>query len=417
MDIFDKCNKDGGYLGMMRVAKDKYYTRPILAPKPGPEMEFNGHKTIMWSINSYLGMAGNEEIRQVAKDAIEQYGPAAPMGSRMLTGNTTHHEALEDRLARFENKEAAILFNYGYLGVLGTMSALVGRSDTIVIDKLSHACMIDGTFLSGGNHRFFKHNDMNDLEKQLTAARAKASGGILIVTEGVFGMRGDLANLPDICALKQKYGARLFVDDAHGCGVMGPNGRGTTEHFGVMDKVDLYFSTFAKAFAAIGGFTAGNEQVVRYIVYNARTHIFAKSLPMIYVKVAEKTLDFIETRPELRLRMWEVAKRLQEGLRELGYNLGDTASPVTPVYVPGDLEVAKNVISYLREKKGVFVSGVMYPVVPKGVILLRMIPTASHTDEQIAVTLDAFKCLRDEFKLHLDNVKVSAPDSGGGMGA
>jgi glycine C-acetyltransferase len=379
-------------------------------------MEFNDHKTVMWSINSYLGLAGNDEIKAIAREAIDHYGPAAPMGSRMLTGNTVFHETLEKRLAAFQNKESAILFNYGYLGVLGTMSALVHRSDTIVIDKLSHACMIDGTFLAGGNFRFYKHNDMNDLEKQLKAARKTTRGGVLIVTEGVFGMRGDLANLPEICALKEKYDARLFVDDAHGCGVMGPSGKGTSEHFGVMDKVDLYFSTFAKAFAAIGGFTAGKEDVVRYIVYNARTHIFAKSLPMIYVKVVEKTLDFIEKRPELRQRMWEVARKLQSGLREIGFKLGDTASPVTPVYVPGDPEVAKKIIIFLREKKGIFVSGVMYPVVPKGVILLRMIPTASHTDEQIARTLEAFKSMRDEFKLHLDKVKVGV-GSGGGVGA
>jgi glycine C-acetyltransferase len=416
MDIFDKCHKEGGYLGVLRMADDKYYSRPILTPRPGPEMEFNNHKTVMWSINSYLGLAGNDEIRLIAHEAIDQFGPAAPMGSRMLTGNTVYHEALEKRLAAFQNKESAILFNYGYLGVLGTMSALVQRSDTIVIDKLSHACMIDGTFLAGGKFRFYKHNDMNDLEKQLKAARETTRGGILIVTEGVFGMRGDLANLPAICELKEKHEARLFVDDAHGCGVMGPNGKGTSEHFGVMDKVDLYFSTFAKAFAAIGGFTAGKEDVVRYIVYNARTHIFAKSLPMIYVKVVEKTLDFIEKRPELRKRMWEVALKLQRGLREIGFKLGDTASPVTPVYVPGDMKVAMEIIAFLREKKGIFVSGVMYPVVPKGVILLRMIPTASHTDEQIERTFEAFKAMRDEFKLHLDKVKVGI-GSGGGFGA
>ncbi|MBA7664273.1 putative pyridoxal phosphate-dependent acyltransferase [subsurface metagenome] len=405
MDVFNKCYKDGGYLGMFRLAKDKYFTRPILSHYPGTEMEFNGIKTIMWSINNYLGFAGNEEVKKIAVDSSSKYGASAPMGSRMLTGNTTLHEDLEKKLAQFENKESAILFNYGYLGVLGTFSAIVHRSDTIVIDKLSHACMIDGTFLAGGKYRFYKHNDMNDLEKQLKAANKLGRGGVLVVTEGVFGMRGDLANLPDICDLKEKYGARLFVDDAHGCGVMGPNGKGTSEHFGVMDRVDLYFSTFAKSFAAIGGFTAGYVDVIRYIRYNARTQIFAKSLPMIYVKVVDTTLDMIENNHGFRKRLWEVATKLQNGLKELGFKIGDTASPITPVYVPAEPEVAKQIVIYLREKKGVFVSGIMYPVVPKGIILLRMIPTASHTDDQIDKTLEAFKALRDDFTLHLDNVK------------
>lgn len=406
MDVFEKCYSDGGYLGMLRVAKDKYFSRPLLSHYPGTEMEFNGIKTIIWSINNYLGLSRNEEIKKVSVGATQEYGASAPMGSRMLTGNTTLHENLEKKLAEFEEKESAILFNYGYLGVLGTLSAIVHRSDTIVIDKLSHACMIDGTFLAGGKYRFYKHNDMNDLEKQLKSARKLSRGGILVVTEGVFGMRGDLANLPEICELKDTYGARLFVDDAHGCGVMGPNGKGTSDHFGVMERVDLYFSTFAKSFAAIGGFTAGQEDVIRYIRYNARTQIFAKSLPMIYVKTIDKTLDMIRNNPTYRERLWEVATKLQGGLKKLGFNLGDTASPITPVYVPAEPEVAKNIIIYLREKKGVFVSGVMYPVVPKGIILLRMIPTASHTEEQIEKTLDAFKALRDEFKLHLEAVPV-----------
>ncbi len=407
MDIFEKCYKDGGYLGILRKMKDKYYSRPILSPYPGTEMEFQGIKTIMWSINNYLGLANDEQLKKIAVDAAKEYGYSAPMGSRMLTGNTELHEALEDKLAKFEKKESAILFNYGYLGVLGTLSAIVNRSDTIIIDKLSHACMIDGTFLAGGKYRFYKHNDMDDLEKQLKAANKMRRGGILIVTEGVFGMRGDLANLPDICELKEKYDARVFVDDAHGCGVMGPNGKGTSEHFGVMDKVDLYFSTFAKSFAAIGGFTAGDEEVIRYIRYNARTQIFAKSLPLIYVKVIDATLDVIQNRPELRKRLWEVATKLQNGLRELGFNLGDTASPITPVYIPAEPEVAMKIIAYLREQKGIFVSGVMYPVVPKGIILLRMIPTAAHTDEQIEKTINAFKDLRDVFKLQLDSFKVA----------
>ncbi len=406
MDIFSKCYADGGYLGMFRMVKDKYFTRPILAPYPGPEMEFDGKKVIIWSINNYLGLAGNGELKKTAVNAAQEYGASSPMGSRMLTGNTLKHEALEKKLAEFENKGSAILFNYGYLGVLGTLSAIVHRSDTIVIDKLSHACMIDGTFLAGGKYRFFKHNDMNDLEKQLKTVRKTKRGGVLIVTEGVFGMRGDLAKLDELCELKDRYHARLFVDDAHGCGVMGENGKGTSEHFGVMDRVDLYFSTFAKAFAAIGGFTAGDDEVIRYIRYNARTQIFAKSLPMIYVDMIDTTLDKIVSEPKYRKRLWEVALNLQNGLRDMGFSIGDTQSPITPVYVPAEPEVAKDIIVYLREKQGVFVSGVMYPVVPKGIILLRMIPTAAHSDEQVDKTLDAFKHLRDEYKLKLDEVTI-----------
>ncbi|UCB45212.1 MAG: pyridoxal phosphate-dependent aminotransferase family protein [Spirochaetota bacterium] len=406
MDIFEKCYKEGGYLGIFRTVNDKYWTRPLLSTKPGTEMVFNGKKMIMWSINNYLGLAGNEEIKKVSLEACKEYSASAPMGSRMLTGNTVEHEALEERLAKYQNKKASILFNYGYLGVLGTLSALVHRSDTIVVDKLSHASMIDGTFLASGKFRFYKHNDMEDLDKQVHAAMEKNAGGVLIVTEGVFGMRGDLANLPDICDIKEKHGARLFLDDAHGCGVMGPNGKGTSEHFDVMDRVDVYFSTFAKSFAAIGGFTAGDEDVIRYIIYNARTHIFAKSLPMLYVKIINKTLDVIEQNPGIRKRLWEVATKLQKGLRELGFSLGNTQSPVTPVYVPAEPQVAKKIVAYMRDEQRVFVSGVMYPVVPKTVILLRLIPTAAHTDEQIEKTLAGFKNLRDAFKLQLDKVKI-----------
>jgi len=406
MDVFDKCYKDGGYLGMFRTAKDRYFTRPILSLYPGPEMEFNGKKMIVWSLNNYLGLASDPDLKKVSIEATKEYGASTPMGSRMLTGNTIEHEALEDRLAKLEDKESSILFNYGYLGVLGTISALVHRSDTIVIDKLVHACMIDATFLAGGKYRFFKHNDMNDLEKQLKKANEDRNGGVLVVSEGVFGMRGDLANLPDICDLKEKYDARLFLDDAHGCGVMGENGKGTSEHFGVMDRVDLYFSTFAKAFAAIGGFTAGKEEIIRYIRYNARTQIFAKSLPMIYVKTVNAALDKMEQNPGYRERLWEVAKKLQNGLRELGFSLGDTASPITPVYISGEPEIAKEIIIYMREDQKIFVSGVMYPVVPKGIILLRLIPTASHTYEHIEKTLVAFKNLKDKFNLHLDQLKI-----------
>jgi glycine C-acetyltransferase len=367
-------------------------------------MKFQGREVIMWAINSYTGLVGDEEIREVALESVRTWGTFSPMGSRMLTGNTSKHVALEEKLARFLQKPASILFNYGYLGVLGTVSAFVGPDDEIIIDKLSHASMIDAAILASAGRRFrpFKHNDMEDLESQLKASSRDRKGGILIVTEGVYGMRGDLAKLPEICDLKDRYGARLFVDDAHGFGVMGSCGRGTAEHLGVQDRVDLTFGTFAKAFAAIGGVTAGPEEAVEYIRYNARTNVFAKALPMVYVDVITKSLEIMQTRPQLRERMWAVTRRLQEGLVALGYDIGDTQSPVTPVYVPaGDEGTAQKMIRLLRDDHGVFVSGVAYPVVPRGVVLFRMIPTSLHTDEDVDLTLDAFRALRDTMGLDL----------------
>ena len=303
------------------------------------------------------------------------------------------------------------MFNYGYLGVIGTISSLVGPDDVVIMDRLCHASIVDGAVHASAGRRFrtFKHNDLDDLERHLKAVRgggeggaAAKSGGILILTEGVYGMRGDLADLPGICALKERYGARLFVDDAHGFGVMGPNGRGAGEHLGVQDRIDLYFGTFAKAFAAIGGVTAGPEAAVRWVLYNARTNVFAKSLPLVYVAAVQATLGEIERRPELRQRMWAAARRLQKGLVDLGYDIGDTVSPITPVYVPaGDTATAMGMIQNLREKHGVFVSGVMYPVVPPGVVMFRMIPTAGHTDADVDETLAAFKAMRDGMKLDL----------------
>lgn len=403
-DLFDKCRGEGGYFGYFRTRDDMFFSRPVLDGVPGPRMKYQGKEVIMWAINNYMGLAGNEEVRSVAREALEAWGTFTPMGSRMLTGNTHKHIALEKKLAAFVQKPAAALFNYGYLGVMGTISALVGPDDVIVMDRLSHASIVDGTILASAGRRFrpFKHNDMDHLEHHLKSAHRNRKGGILIVIEGVYGMRGDLANLPGICELKDRYEARLFVDDAHGFGVMGDNGRGTGEHFGVQDKIDLYFGTFAKAFAAIGGVTAGEEEVVRYIKYNARTNVFAKSLPMVYVDALEKSLELIETHSDYRKRMWEVAKRLQQGLTALGYDIGDTKSPITPVYVPaGSEQVAMGMIKMLREDYGVFVSGVTYPVVPREVVMFRMIPTASHSDEDVDMTVEAFKKMGDRMNLDL----------------
>ncbi len=403
-DIFAKCREDGGYFGPFRVQDDTYFTRPILEGPLGPHMKFMGKDVVVWAINNYLGLVGNEEVRSIALDTVKTWGTYSPMGSRMVSGNTEEHNELERKLADFSQKQAAVLFNYGYLGVLGTIGSMVGPEDVIVMDGLSHASLVDGTMLASFGRRFrpYKHNDLANLEFHLKGAAKDCKGGILIVTEGVFGMRGDLGDLPGICALKEKYGARIFVDDAHGFGVMGPGGRGTAELLGVQDKIDLYFSTFAKAFAAIGGFTSGDEEPVRYVKYNARTNIFAKSLPMVYVKAVSKTLDLIMTKPDMRARMWEITKKLQAGLTGLGYDIGDTKTPITPVYVPaGSVETAMAMIKMLREDYSIFVGGVMYPVVPPGVVMFRIIPTAAHTEEDVERTLAGFKNLRDRMKLDL----------------
>jgi len=408
MDIFDKCYSDGGYFGQFRVKNDRFFTMPILEPIPGTRMVFNGKKVVQWSINNYLGLAENEEIKAFAVEMVKQYGTSAPMGSRMMTGNTQRHIELENALAEYLEKEAAILFNYGYLGVLGTIASLTDNKDIILIDKLSHASMVDGVQMASAQFRVFRHNDMDHLEKHLKRANRDRRGGILIVTEGVFGMRGDVADLPGICELKEKFGARLYVDDAHGFGVMGENGQGTGSYFGVHDQLDIYFGTFAKAFAAIGGVTAADKPVVEWIRYNARTQVFAKSLPMIYVEVLFKTLEIIKNDKVRRQKMWEVSNKLKDGLRNLGYEVGDVPSPITPVYAPaGDMYIGMEIVKRLREI-GIFITGVMYPVVPKGIILFRMIPTASHTDEDINKTVEAFQKVRDDMNLNVDTVRSEA---------
>ena len=403
-DLFDKCDTDGGYFGKYRLQKDMYFTQPRLEGIPGPRMRFQGRDVICWSINNYLGLIGNEKIQATAQSSVDEYGLWSPMGSRMLTGNTDRHLELERRLAAYMGKESSIVFNFGYMGVMGTIDAVTDGNDTIIIDSLSHACIVDGALVAsqGKQFRVFRHNDMESLEKQLQAANESRKGGVLVVTEGVFGMTGDIGPLDQICALKNKYGARLFVDDAHGFGVMGPTGAGTAEFLGVQDQVDLYFGTFAKSFASIGGVTAGDERVIDYIRYNARTHIFAKSLPLTYVETLLTTLDFVENGEEHRNRMWHVTQRLQTGLRALGFNIGNTVSPITPVYVPaGDEETATRAMKLLRTEYGIFVSAVTYPVVPKGVVLFRLTSTASHTDEDVDITLEAFKKLRDHLNMEV----------------
>ena len=403
-DLFDKVRTDGGYFGAFRVQGDRYFSQPVLEGAVGPRMKFQGRDVIVWAINNYLGIAGRPELSRAAAAAVAEHGPSAPMGSRLLTGNSEAHIELEGRFASFCQKPGAIVFNYGYLGVIGTVSALVGADDIVIIDSLSHASMIDATVLASAGRRFraYKHNDMDNLESALKSSQRDRKGGILVITEGVFGMKGNLARLPEIVALKEKYGARLFVDDAHGFGVMGAHGRGSGEHLGAQAGIDLYFGTFAKAFAAIGGVTAGEKDVVEWVRYNARTNVFAKALPHVYVRTVGEALRIVETEPALRERMWAITRRLQNGLVEQGFDIGETESPITPVYVvAGDEKTAMSMIVLLREQFGVFVSAVTYPVVPRGVILFRMIPTAAHTEEDVDRTVAAFGKMRDALKLDL----------------
>ena len=399
-DIFAKCRTDEGNFGILRARGDHYFTRPTLPPIPGRRMDFDGSETVMWSVNNYLGLADSEEVKQAAIEAVQEYGVSAPMGSRMMTGNTAFHQSFESELADFAQKEAAFLFNYGYLGVLGTIQALVSPEDTIVMDKLAHACIVDGAFLSRGQLRVFKHNSADSLEAVLKRVNRDRKGGVLILTEGVYGMTGDLAILPEIIELARKYDARLFVDDAHGWGVMGERGRGTADYLGVQDGVDVYFGTFAKAFASIGGFSASSKDVVEWITYNARTQVFAKSLPMVYVQSLRKALELVKAGDDRRERMWQNSKALKDGLRELGYYIGPGDSPICSVFVPTRDETVETVgvrtVGYLRER-GIFVTAVVYPVIPLGLCMFRMIPTTSHEQSDIERTVAAFKQMRDEF--------------------
>jgi len=401
-DLFDKCKTAEGYFGQFRAMGDNYYTRPTLDSLPGTRMDFMGKEQIMWSVNNYLGLAQNEEIKEIAKTAISTHSISAPMGSRMMSGTTTDHLEFEKKLAAFAQKEAAMVFNYGYLGVLGTISSLVGQDDIIIMDKLAHASIVDGVFLSRAPFRVFKHNDMNSLEIVLKRVNRERKGGVLIVAEGTYGMTGDLAKLPEMCELKEKYDARIFIDDAHGVGTLGEMGRGTADHFGVQDKIDIYFGTFAKSFASIGGFSASDKDVIDWILFNARTQVFAKSLPMVYVRTLTRTLDMIMNGDDLRKKMRDNSNKLKNGLRDLGFYVGEGESPICAVFTPLEdrvlEEIGGKMITYLREK-GVFVTGILYPVIPLGLFMFRMIPTAAHSDEEIETTIKVFKEMRDDLKL------------------
>ncbi len=408
IDVFAKCDTDGGYFGKMRAMGDDNYTRPVLPPNPARHMEFKGREHIMWSVNNYLGLANHPEVLKVAHETIDEFGVSSPMGSRMMSGNTVYHQAFEAELAAFTGKEAAFLFNYGYMGVQGTIQSLVGKDDVIVMDKLDHACIVDGAFLGSGMNgaqmRVFKHNNMDNLEQVLKRINRDRKGGVLILTEGVYGMTGDLAKLDEIAALARKYEARLYVDDAHGWGTMGPSGRGTGAHFGVQDDVDIYFGTFAKSFASIGGFSASTKSVVDWIAYNARTQVFAKSLPMVYVQTLRKTFELVQTADDRREKMWTISNALKSGLEELGFHLGPGESPICSVFVPIGDEAVEHVgahtAGFLRQH-GVFVTAITYPVIPLGLLMFRMIPTAMHEMEDVEETLGIFKQMRDRLSLRL----------------
>ncbi len=386
-----------GPLGQYIKIAHGYFMFPKLEGEIKPHMKFRGKEVLTWSLNNYIGLANHPEVRKVDAEAAQQYGMAYPMGARMMSGQTKYHEELESKLAEFVGKEDVFLLNYGYQGMISIIQSLINRHDAIVFDSDSHACIMDGIWLgkaAGSKNFIFPHNDIEKCEVMLQRATKwveKTGGGILVITEGVFGMVGDLGKLDKITALKKKYNFRLLVDDAHGFGTMGKTGAGTGEHFGVQNEIDLYFSTFAKAMAGIGAFIAGEKMVINYLRYNMRSQTYAKSLPMPMVFGALKRLELLKTRPELREKLWNIVRRLQSGLRENGFDLGNTQSSVTPVFLKGELAEATNVVIDLRETYGIFCSMVVYPVVPKGVIMLRIIPTAVHTVEDVDYTIKCFK--------------------------
>lgn len=404
MDLFAKFESKLGPIGDYAEKAPGYFAFPKLEGEIGNRMKFNGKEKIVWSLNNYLGLANHPEVRKADKEAAEQFGLAYPMGARMMSGNSNHHEKLEKDLAEFVGKPDAMLFNYGYQGMVSAIDSLCSRRDVIVYDAESHACIIDGLRLHPGHRYVYKHNDVADCEKQLqraTEMAATTGGGILVITEGVFGMSGNQGRIKEIAALKSKYEFRLFVDDAHGFGTMGKKGAGIGEEQDCMDQIDIYFSTFAKSMASIGGFLAADKQVLKYLRYNMRSQVFAKSLPMAIVVGNQKRLDLLKSMPELKEKLWHNVNRLQNGLREKGFDIGTTNTPVTPVLMKGGLFDATQLIFDMRENYNIFCSVVVYPVIPKGQIILRLIPTASHTDEDIDLTLQAFSELRDKVEQKL----------------
>jgi glycine C-acetyltransferase len=401
MDLFDKIKNNRGPLGKHAKDAHGYFTFPKLEGEISNKMFFRGKEVLVWSINNYIGLSNHEEVRRADEQASKDWGLGYPMGSRMMSGNTNYHEQLENELSSFMKKEDTILLNFGYQGIMSSIDALVDRKDVIVYDSECHACIIDGVRLHQGKRFVFPHNNIENFEKQLQRAQKitdETDGGILVITEGVFGMSGDLGKLKEITALKAKYNFRLLVDDAHGFGTMGETGYGAGEHLGCHDEIDVYFGTFAKSMASIGAFISSTEDVVEYLRYNMRSQIFAKSLPMPITIGAIKRLELLQSKPELKANLWNIANNLQSGLRKAGFNLGNTESAVTPVYLSGGVGEATNLTLDLRENFGIFCSIVTYPVVPKGVILLRLIPTAVHTLEDVNYTIESFSAIKDKLE-------------------
>lgn len=400
-DLFERIIKDKGPLGKWAKQAEGYYVFPKLEGPISNRMKFNGREVITWSINDYLGLANHPEVIKADAAAAGEHGMAYPMGARMMSGHTKFHEQLERECAEFVGKEAAYLVNFGYQGMVSAIDALVTKNDVVVYDMDSHACIIDGARLHQGKRFTFRHNDLESFEKNLQRAvkiAEETGGGVLVISEGVFGMRGEQGKLKEICALKEKYNFRLLVDDAHGFGTLGKSGAGAGEEQGVQDCIDVYFATFAKSMAGIGAFFAGDKEVIKYLQYNMRSQMFAKSLPMAMVKGALKRLNMIRTMPELREKLWENVNALQNGLVEKGFNIGKTNTCVTPVFLEGDIPEAMAMVNDLRENYGIFCSIVVYPVIPKGMILLRLIPTAAHTLVDVEETIEAFSSIREKLE-------------------
>lgn len=416
-DIFDRIRKStGGPIGQYREKAEGYFAFPRLEGELGPNMKFNGQDVLCWSLNNYLGLANHPEIRKADAEAAARWGMAYPMGSRMMTGQTHLHDELERRLAAFEKKEAAFEFNFGYQGIVSTIDSLVCRHDVIVYDAEDHACLLDGIRLHIGSKYKFRHNDIKDCERVLAKACAEAEkngGGVLLITEGVFGMTGALGILDQIAALKKRYKFRIMIDDAHGFGVMGEHGRGTSEHFGVMDEIDIYIGAYAKSMATIGGFVAADKDIIDFLKYNMRSQIYAKSLPMPIVEGCLKRLDIIDSPEgdERRTQLWTITRSLQKGFRDMGFDIGPAEACVTPVHVEAGVNQAANIAVALREEYRIFCSVVIYPVIPPGMVIFRIIPTAAHTMADVERTLAAFRDIKErldrgEFDKEMPNMAL-----------
>ena len=397
-DLFDRMRQDKGPLGKWADIAEGYFAFPKLEGPISNRMNFDGKEVITWSVNDYLGLANDPEVRRVDAEAAAKYGSAYPMGARLMSGHTDLHEKLQNQMAEFVNKEAAYVLNFGYQGILSTIDSLVSKNDVIVYDIDSHACIIDGVRLHLGKRFTYQHNDMESLEKNLNRATKIAeetNGGILVISEGVFGMRGEQGKLKEIVELKKKFKFRLLVDDAHGFGTLGKTGAGAGEEQGVQDEIDVYFATFAKSLASTGAFIASDREIIDFLKYNMRSQVFAKSLQMQLVEGILKRLEMLRTRPEYKQKLWDNVNKLQSGLKERGFDIGTTQSCVTPVYLKGSVPEAMALVKDLRENHKIFCSIVVYPVIPKGLILLRLIPTASHNFDDIQETLEAFSSIRE----------------------